>query len=107
MKKASKLEELGRLADQIEAELRLVGWDPNPPSEEEVLSGGAFGYLKFAFETWLQVVFIRRLRQVAAGEIAMPRRSSVGVHAARQWDGVPDRDRLLGLIAEADRIVEQ
>ena len=86
--------------------MRLVGvWDPNPPSEETVLSGGAFGHRTVPFESWLQVVFIPRLRQVAAGEIDIPSSSSVAVRAIREWDGVPDRDRLFHLIAKVDEIV--
>ena len=105
MTRDEKRERLGRLADDIEAELRSIWWDPNPPSEEEVVAGGAFGQNSVAFETWLQVIFIRRLRQVASGELAIPESSSVAVKAAREWDGVPGRDRLSELIQDVDRIV--
>jgi uncharacterized protein YqcC (DUF446 family) len=102
----SKREQLGKLADELEAELRKVAWNPDPPPEEEVLAGGAFGLKAVPFETWLQVIFITRLRQVAAGDMAIPATSSVAVQAAREWDGVPGRDRLFDLISEVDRIVE-
>jgi uncharacterized protein YqcC (DUF446 family) len=107
MKEAEKRHQLGKLADEIEAELRASAWNPNPPSEEEVLAGGAFGLKTVAFETWLQVVFISRLRQVAAGVIPIPTSSSVAVQASREWDGVRGRDRLFELISEVDRTVER
>src|SRR4051794_11153381 len=48
----------GALADEIEAEMRHLGtWSEDPPSEETVLEGGAFGLGTVAFDTWLQVVF--------------------------------------------------
>jgi uncharacterized protein YqcC (DUF446 family) len=103
---AEKRQQLGSLADEIEAELRAVAWNLAPPSEEEVIAGGAFGAGTVAFETWLQVVFIRRLRQVAEGHMEIPESSSVAVKAVREWDGVDRRDRLIDLITEVDRIVE-
>ena len=106
MNEASKRERLGQLADEIEAELKVSGWISDPPSEEVILSGGAFGYRAVAFETWLQVIFIARLRQVASGELSIPETSSVAVQATREWDGVPGRERLFELISEVDRIVE-
>jgi uncharacterized protein YqcC (DUF446 family) len=106
MQDSLKRSQLGRLADEIEAELRVAGWNPDPPTEETVLAGGAFGLGTVAFETWLQVVFISRLRQVAAGEIDIPASSSVAAQASREWDGVPGRERLFDLISEVDRIVE-
>lgn len=72
-----KRRQIGKLADEIETEMRLVAWDPDPPTEEKVLAGGAFGLGTVAFDTWLQVVFLKRLREVAAGEMAMPTESSV------------------------------
>lgn len=59
-----------------------------------------------AFDTWLKVVFLKRLREVAAGEMAMPTESSVAAQAAREWDGVPARDRLFDLISRVDELVE-
>lgn len=103
----AKRERLGELAAEIEAEMRRLGlWWPEPPSEEHVLAGGAFGLRTVSFDTWLQVVFVTRLRQVADGGIAIPPSSMVGVQAAREWDGDPrDRDHLSDLIHEVDRLV--
>ncbi|MFN2588741.1 MAG: YqcC family protein [Actinomycetota bacterium] len=97
------------LADSIEAELkRLNMWMTDPPSEEHVLAGGAFGQGTVAFVTWLQVVFVRRLREVAAGEMEMPASSSVGAMAVREFDGeVQDMEPLMGLIHEVDRLAKR
>ena len=97
---------LGVLADEIEAEMRRLGtWMDDPPSEETVLAGGAFGLGTVAFDTWLQVVFVLRLRQAAAGEFEIPSSSSVGAQAVREWDGYTDRDRLLDLIHEVEALI--
>ena len=102
-----RTERLGAIADEIEAEMRRVGlWLDAPPSEEEVLAGGAFGLGTTAFDTWVQVVFVRRLRQVAAGAFPLPKGSAVGVQATREWDGSPHHDRLLELLLEVDSLVE-
>lgn len=94
------------LADAIEAELkRLNQWMPEPPSEDEVLAGGAFGMGSVPFVTWLQVVLVTRLRQVAAGTMELPSSSSIGTMAVREFDGAPqDTDRLMHLIHEVDRL---
>jgi hypothetical protein len=49
MQDSLKRSQLGRLADEIEAELRVAGWNPDPPTEETVLAGGAFGLGTVAF----------------------------------------------------------
>jgi uncharacterized protein YqcC (DUF446 family) len=97
---------MGALADEIETEMRHLGlWSENPPSEETVLAGGAFGLGTVAFDNWLQVVFVLRLRQVATGDFDLPSSSAVGAQAVREWDGYQDRDRLLDLIHQVEAIV--
>ena len=97
---------VGRIADDIRAELQRVGaWQAEPPSEDEVLAGGAFGMGAVPFETWLQVVLVPRLRDVVSGEAELPPGSAVGVHAVREWDGAPDRERLIELLIELDTTV--
>jgi uncharacterized protein YqcC (DUF446 family) len=95
----------GDLADAIEAGLRRAGgWFEPPPSEAQVLAGGAFGTASVPFEAWIQVVLLNRLRQVARGEMDLPSSSSVGAHAVREWDGAPDRDELIDLLIEVDHL---
>lgn len=102
-----KQRRLGEIAGEIEAEMRRLGWwADDPPAEETVLAGGAFGMNSVAFPTWLQVVFVTRLRQAAAGELEIPSSSSVATFAAREFDGYPeDVDRLLGLLLDVDDLV--
>jgi len=98
---------LGEVADDIEAEMRRVrAWDPEPPTEEYVLSGGAFGLQSGAFEHWVQVVLVARLRAVAAGTLDLPGSSMVGTQAIREWDGHPERDELTRLLIEVDEVTE-
>jgi uncharacterized protein YqcC (DUF446 family) len=87
---------------------RLGLWLDDAPAEDEVLKGGAFGMGTVPFDTWVQVVFVTRLRQVADGVFPVPANSSVGTQALREWDsaGPPDRDRLLGLILDVDDLIE-
>ena len=99
-------ERLRVFADEIEAEMKNLGmWRDDPPSEEEVLRGGAFGMGTVPFDTWLQVVFVQRLRQAADGTFPIPPSSDVGTQATREWDGAGDRDRLLGLLLDVDDLI--
>ena len=97
---------LGEIADEIEAELkRLKMWVPDPPDEGTVLEGGAFGMNTVPFVTWLQVVFVSRLREVARGDLELPGSSSVGTMAVRELDGATeDVSRLMHLIHEVDAL---
>lgn len=106
-KQEAKRKRLGEIADEIEAEMRrLRWWQDDPPSEETAIAGGAFGMQTVAFTQWLQVVFVKRLRQAAAGEFGIPRSSEVSTMAYREFDGYPeDVDRLMDLLYEVDRIV--
>jgi uncharacterized protein YqcC (DUF446 family) len=95
----------GELAGEIEAELkRLKMWMPNPPTEDHVLAGGAFGMKTVPFVTWLQVVLVARLRAVAAGEMELPGASEIGTMAVRELDGSHGTDRLMSLIHDVDRL---
>lgn len=94
------------LADRIEAALRACGaWRDDPPSEDDVLAGGAFGAGSVPFETWIQVVLLARLRAVARGEAEPPSGSSVAAYAVREWDGHPDCGDLLDLLHDLDAAV--
>jgi uncharacterized protein YqcC (DUF446 family) len=107
MSEAKKRARLAVLAGEIESEMRRIGvWRENLPSEEKVLEGGAFGLGTVSFDTWLQVVFVTRLRQAANGDIDIPHTSSVAAQSAREWDGDPlDRGRLQELIEAVDSTV--
>lgn len=106
-KQVEKRRRLGEIADGIEAELKRLGWwQDDPPSEETAIAGGAFGMQTVAFSQWLQVVFVKRLRQAAAGEFEIPSSSSVSTFATREFDGyTEDLDGLMKLLYEVDRLV--
>ena len=97
---------LGRIADEIEAEMRRLRlWSDDPPSEERALEGGAFGQGTIAFEQWIQAVLVPRLRAVAAGEIDPPSSSMVGTQAIREWDGIVEREELASLLSKLDGVI--
>ena len=97
---------IGQLAAEIEAEMRRLGiWSEDPPGEEEVLAGGAFGHTAVPFEHWIQVVLLARLRAVAAGTLEAPRSSSVGTQALREWDGLEELEHLRSLLSRLDGII--
>ena len=107
--KESKRDRLRAIADEIESEMRRAGiWLADPPPEETVLAGGAFGLGTGAFDTWVQVVFVKRLRDAAAGAFPLPNKSSVGTQATREWNtvGPTDYNRLLELLLEVDDLIE-
>ena len=108
MSEATTRARMGELASEIESEMRRLGvWLEQPPPEETVLAGGAFGLGTVPFDTWLQVVFVQRLHQVAEGTFDIPRSSSVGAQAVREWDSDPfDRDALLDLIHQVESLVD-
>lgn len=63
-----------------------------------------------AFETWLQTILVPTLRQVAAGRTSIPRTSSIGAFAIREFGGVPagdERRALLDLIHRVDRVANR
>jgi uncharacterized protein YqcC (DUF446 family) len=98
--------EIGRLADEIEAEMRRLGlWSADPPPEDRVLEGGAFGRDTVGFEQWIQVVLVARLRAVAAGELDPPTSSMVGTAAIREWDGIHERESLASLLSRLDGVI--
>jgi uncharacterized protein YqcC (DUF446 family) len=105
----ARLDRVRAIADEIESEMRRIGvWLADPPPEETVLAGGAFGLGTVAFDTWVQVVFVPRLRQAAAGAFPLPKNSAVGAQATREWNtvGPQDYNRLLELLLEVDDLIE-
>ena len=98
--------EFGRQADLIEAELRGLGaWQAEPPPQEVIDNGGAFGMNTMAFTQWLQFVLVPRLRAVAAGTAAVPPGSQVGAHAVREFDGWYEAAGLNQLLIGLDDLV--
>ncbi len=104
--------ELARKLDEIEAELRRIGyWSENPPDlQAEYARGAARTYLDApTFELWLQTIFLPNARRAVATN-ALPADSQVGTMALRQYDyhsSVPEAHQLVKLLGEFDELVRK
>ena len=102
-----RLAELRALLDEVEAELRRLGWwtDPPPPLRERYASGELRSFLDApSFELWLQCIFLPNAREAVASD-ALPGSSSVGVMAMRQYDyhsEMPEAFPLMRLLQRFD-----
>src|SRR5262249_25774256 len=94
-------------ADHIEAEMRRIGfWQNQPLPPEQMKFTQAFGMDTMTFAQWLQFVFLPRVREAAAAN-QFPASSSVGAQAVREFDGDPQADDLVTLLAEFDSLFDQ
>jgi uncharacterized protein YqcC (DUF446 family) len=101
-------EEASQKIDAIEGELKRLGrWEQTAPPPEAFEHMGAFGSHTMAFEQWLEFVLIPRVRAIITAQGSFPSSSQVSVYAIREWDGVPDVDRLLTLLREFDDLFER
>lgn len=95
---------LGRKLDEIEAEMKRIGYWSDAPRV-----GGATSSFTEApsFELWLQTVFLRNARDAVRAR-QLPADSQVGLMAIRQYDyhsQVPEAQRLTDLLSEFDALV--
>jgi uncharacterized protein YqcC (DUF446 family) len=92
-------------ADEIEAELKRIGyWQQQPLPAEKLQFKRAFGADTMSFPQWLQFVFLPRARDVAAKRAKAPDASTVGAYAVRELDGDPKADQLVSLLSEFDAL---
>ena len=108
----ASLDIYGRLdqkLDQIEQELRQIGWwAETPPPEEAFHSRAAFFADTMTYHQWVQFVFMERVRHVIEHRGNLPGNSQVGLKAAREWEHfgvVPEAAGLVRLLQEFDAIV--
>lgn len=95
-----------RYADQIEAEMRRIGfWQDEPLRPEQMAFKQAFAMDTMTFSQWLQFIFLARVREAVASN-SFPKSSSVGVQAVREFDGNTDADQLVMLLSEFDGLFE-
>src|SRR5215472_4730304 len=95
-----------RYIDQIEKEMRRIGfWQEQPLRPEQLSFKKAFAVDTMTFAQWLQFVFVPRVREAVASN-NFPSSSSVGVQAVREFDGDPDADRLIQLLSEFDALFD-
>jgi len=95
-----------QLAAQIEAEMRRIGmWSDRPPSPEQMAFKKAFAMDTMPFASWLQFVFLPRVHEAAAAS-RFPSKSSVAAQAVREFDTVPDTERLVSLLSDFDALFD-
>jgi uncharacterized protein YqcC (DUF446 family) len=93
-------------ADQIEAEMRRIGfWQSAPLRPEQLHFKQAFAMDTMAFAQWLQFIFLPRVREAAATN-EFPSSSSVGAQAVREFDGDTNAGELVTLLSEFDALFD-
>ena len=99
-------QEASRYADQIESEMRSIGfWQTAPVRPEQLHFKQAFAMDTMTFVQWLQFIFLPRVREAIASN-EFPAGSSVGAQAVREFDGDADADRLVTLLSEFDSLFD-
>ncbi|HKE32076.1 MAG TPA: YqcC family protein [Candidatus Angelobacter sp.] len=99
-------EEASRYAEQIESEMRSIGfWQTAPLRPEQLRFKQAFAMDTMTFAQWLQFIFLPRVREAIASN-EFPSSSSVGAQAVREFDGDQDADRLVTLLSEFDALFD-
>jgi len=97
---------VARYADDIEAEMRRIGfWQSEPLRPEQLEFTQAFAMDTMTYAQWLQFIFLPRVREAVASN-QFPSSSSVGTQAVREFDGAPDAGRLVTLLSEFDGLFE-
>ena len=97
---------VARYADEIEAEMRKIGfWQSEPLKPEQLAFTQAFAMDTMSYAQWLQFIFLPRVREAVAAN-QFPSGSSVGAQAVREFDGAPDADRLVTLLSEFDALFD-
>lgn len=101
-----------RIAEQlraIEAELRHIElWEESPPPPAALASALPFCYDTLAFHQWLQWILLARLRALLDAGAALPTGSGIHPLAEHSFAELErDTERLLQLIAELDRLLNE
>lgn len=97
---------LTRMLDDIEAELRLIGyWSGQPPDEQAFASSMPFFADRMRFEEWLQWVLLARFRALIDGALPLPERCQIAPMAEEALQRADqDLSRLLALLHELDAL---
>jgi uncharacterized protein YqcC (DUF446 family) len=90
----------------VEAEMKRIGlWQDAPLPPEALAVHAAFGAGTMRYAQWLQFVLVPRTAEIVAARGEFPRRSDLAVMGVRNFDGRPEADGLIALLAELDRLV--
>ena len=94
--------------DKIEAEMKALGWwRSEPPPPEAYNFQQAFAMDTMTFSSWLQFIFIPKVREIIAKGGVFPRSSQVAAQAVREFDGVNEADTLIGLLSDFDAMIDR
>ena len=104
---ATRRAALALAVDEVEAELRRMGWwQDTPPEPERMQFRQPFAMDTLAFSQWLQFVFVPAARSMIAGERALPPSSMLAPHAVREYDGQEEETwQLCNLLRRVDAAV--
>lgn len=90
--------------EQVEAEMRHIHlWQENPLEAEQYDFRTAFAGDTMSFPQWLQFIFIPNVKR-AAESGSFPASSQVSARAVREFDGMEETSRLIGLLSEFDAL---
>lgn len=96
------------IVDQIEAELKSIGWwSDTPPTDEQMNFTQAFAMDTMPLAMWIQFVLLPRVRQIILSRGAFPGQSMVGAQAVREYDGQDEAANLVTLLCQFDEAVEK
>jgi uncharacterized protein YqcC (DUF446 family) len=92
-----------QILEAIIVEMKRIGvWSDTAPADSAFHNMGAFGANTMSFEQWLQFVLVPRVEEALETEGPWPGSSDVAVYAVKQFDGVPNREKLLELLGHFD-----
>jgi uncharacterized protein YqcC (DUF446 family) len=98
------IDEIVRLLEQMEAELRRLGlWEEEAPADEDLASPLPFAHDRLEFHQWLQWILLPRMRQLCRDASPLPTASAIAPMAEVQlapWGS--DAGPLLSLLRELD-----
>ncbi|MEX0623063.1 MAG: YqcC family protein [Saccharospirillum sp.] len=78
----SRLSELSNLLDELETELRELGyWSDMPPTPEALASKQPFAVDTLTLPEWLQWIYLQRLRALIEADLPLPTGAQVGPYA--------------------------
>ena len=90
--------------EKIDTEMKAIGfWQDKPLKPQQMRFSEAFGIDTMTFRQWLQFVFIPNVREAVADN-SLPDSSSVATQAVREFDTVPEANRLVVLLSDFDAL---
>jgi uncharacterized protein YqcC (DUF446 family) len=98
-------QQLDSTLQQLEKELRRLGWwEEEPPPSPALASTQPFHADTLAFEQWLQWIFIPRIRELVTGRETLPGRCEIAPMGEVAWQTQLRKvTPLLALLRSLDR----